>query len=532
MATTQYIGARYVPLFADPAEWDSTKQYEPLTIVIHNGNSYTSKQYVPVGIEITNDKFWALTGNYNAQVEQYRSEVATFDGRITTNARAIADEVTARMAEDTAIRGIITDEVQARTSGDANLQGQISAETTRATEAEHTNATAISAETTRATEAEHTNATAISAETTRATEAEQANATKIANEGKARTDADTALGTRIDNEVTRAKAAEQLNADAIARVKSAAYLDTTPTVVDSATLVPTSKAVYDFTSKVKEKKTILCFGDSYADNSSRNTSWAYALQDYYGWTVKNYAVSGAGWHVDTRTFYNQLQTAISRDGTDYNIDDIYALVVAGGRNDIMSDGEAKSYVNTFMQAAIAHYKNAKIFVVPMLYDWKALDAAGRIKAYAIGDAASYYGAEVVNYAWEWLHGDKNYIQSDSIHPNAAGTRKVAGYINAALNGCYTPRYVAKTYNWSGAELSFVASCGTVTCNIRGEFSKGPTTNKVFDEVFWPDISYSGVGAVTTAGTPQLFFIGPDGTLNCYNNPSVTGFVGLSMSYPW
>ena len=57
MATTQYIGARYVPLFADPAEWDSTKQYEPLTIVIHNGNSYTSKQYVPVGIEITNDKF-------------------------------------------------------------------------------------------------------------------------------------------------------------------------------------------------------------------------------------------------------------------------------------------------------------------------------------------------------------------------------------------------------------------------------------------------------------------------------------------
>lgn len=21
-------------------------------------------------------------------------------------------------------------------------------------------------------------------------------------------------------------------------------------------------------------------------------------------------------------------------------------------------------------------------------------------------------------------------------------------------------------------------------------------------------------------------------INCYNNPSVTGFVGLSMSYPW
>ena len=68
----QYIGARYVPLFADPAEWDNQRTYEPLTIVIHHGNSYTSRQYVPVGIDINNTDFWALTGNYNAQVEQYR----------------------------------------------------------------------------------------------------------------------------------------------------------------------------------------------------------------------------------------------------------------------------------------------------------------------------------------------------------------------------------------------------------------------------------------------------------------------------
>ena len=409
---------------------------------------------------------------------------------------------------------------QAKDKADANEVAisdnatEIANEVTRAKAAEQDNATKIANEVTRAKAAEQDNATAIANEVTRAKAAEQDNATKIANE------------------VTRAKAAEKTNADAIAKVKSAAYLDTTPTVVDSATLVPTSKAVYDFTSKTKEKKTILCFGDSYADNSYRNTSWAYALQDYYGWTVKNYAVSGAGWHVDTRTFYNQLQTAISREGTDYNIDDVYALVVAGGRNDIMSDGEAKSCVNTFMQAAIAHYKNAKIFVVPMLYDWKALDSAGRIKAYAIGDAASYYGAEVVNYAWEWLRGEMDCFQSNDVHPNAAGTKKIAGYINAALNGCYTPRYVAKYYNWSGAELYFVASCGTVTLNIRGEFSSAHTTNKVFDEVFWPETSYSGVGAVTSAGTPQLFFIGPDGTVNCYNNSSVTGFVGLSMSYPW
>ena len=87
--TTQYIGSRYVPLFAEPAEWDSTRTYEPLTIVMHDGNSYTSRQYVPVGIKITNEKFWALTGNYNAQVEAYRREVATLGERVTTNTNDI-----------------------------------------------------------------------------------------------------------------------------------------------------------------------------------------------------------------------------------------------------------------------------------------------------------------------------------------------------------------------------------------------------------------------------------------------------------
>lgn len=77
MPVTQYIGSRYVPLFADPAEWSSTKTYEPLTIVLHQGNSYTSKQFVPVGIDIDNTDFWVETGNYNAQIEQYRRETAT-----------------------------------------------------------------------------------------------------------------------------------------------------------------------------------------------------------------------------------------------------------------------------------------------------------------------------------------------------------------------------------------------------------------------------------------------------------------------
>lgn len=87
----EYTGMRYVPVFADPPEWSSANSYEPLEIVIHEGNSYTSKTFVPVGIDISNEDFWALTGNYNAQVEQYRQEVLAFDGRINDNAQAIVD---------------------------------------------------------------------------------------------------------------------------------------------------------------------------------------------------------------------------------------------------------------------------------------------------------------------------------------------------------------------------------------------------------------------------------------------------------
>lgn len=75
MAVTEYIGPLVGPVFADPAEWTPTRSYEALTIVLNEGNSYTARQDVPIGVQITNENYWLETGNYNAQVEQYRREV-------------------------------------------------------------------------------------------------------------------------------------------------------------------------------------------------------------------------------------------------------------------------------------------------------------------------------------------------------------------------------------------------------------------------------------------------------------------------
>lgn len=74
-----------MPLFADPIDWDKTKTYEPLTIVYYQGNSYTSRQSVPAGVDITDTTYWALTGNYNAQIEQYRKETASKLSTVTTD---------------------------------------------------------------------------------------------------------------------------------------------------------------------------------------------------------------------------------------------------------------------------------------------------------------------------------------------------------------------------------------------------------------------------------------------------------------
>lgn len=86
VGTRQYTGARYVPIFgragSDTVEWDDLAPYEPLTVVMHEGVSYVSRRYVPRGIQITDTAYWVETYRFNAQVEQYRQEVLSFQGQI------------------------------------------------------------------------------------------------------------------------------------------------------------------------------------------------------------------------------------------------------------------------------------------------------------------------------------------------------------------------------------------------------------------------------------------------------------------
>ena len=197
--TSMYIGARYVPIFADPVEWDDEREYEPLTIVVHNGDCYTSKCYVPKGAQLPpypegQTKYWVKTSDYNYQfadlkktvtdlsrlVEQFQKDNERFTELINGwNEKVIQWE------KDMAAWGERLDAVE---SNVADLTASLNAEIDRAKTAEQANADAIAQETADRKQA--------------VSELDAAYKAADAAEAQARAEADTALSNRITTNTT------------------------------------------------------------------------------------------------------------------------------------------------------------------------------------------------------------------------------------------------------------------------------------------------------------------------------------------
>ena len=197
--TSMYIGARYVPIFADPVEWDNEREYEPLTIVVHNGDCYTSKCYVPKGAQLPpypegQTKYWVKTSDYNYQfadlkktvtdlsrlVEQFQKDNERFTELINGwNEKVIQWE------KDMAAWGERLDAVE---SNVADLTDSLNAEIDRAKAAEQANADAIAQETADRKQA--------------ISDLDAAYKAADAAEAQARAEADTALSNRITTNKT------------------------------------------------------------------------------------------------------------------------------------------------------------------------------------------------------------------------------------------------------------------------------------------------------------------------------------------
>lgn len=192
--TSMYIGARYVPIFADPVEWDDKREYEPLTIVVHNGSCYTSKCYVPKSAPLPpypegQTKYWVKTSDYNYQfadlkktvldlsrlVEQFQKDNKEFTDLING-----WNEKVQQWETDMTAWGERLDTVE---SNITDLTASLNAEIDRAKAAEQANAAAIAKETTDRQQA--------------ISELDAAYKAADAAEAQARADADTALSDRI-----------------------------------------------------------------------------------------------------------------------------------------------------------------------------------------------------------------------------------------------------------------------------------------------------------------------------------------------
>lgn len=192
--TSMYIGARYVPIFADPVEWDDVREYEPLTIVVHDGNCYTSKCYVPKGAQLPpypegQTKYWVKTSDYNYQfadlkktvtdlsrlVEQFQKDNERFTELINNWNTKVE-----QWEKDMTAWGERLDTVE---SNVADLTASLNAEIDRAKAAEQANAAAIAQETADRKQA--------------ISDLDAAYKAADAAEAQAREEADTALGNRI-----------------------------------------------------------------------------------------------------------------------------------------------------------------------------------------------------------------------------------------------------------------------------------------------------------------------------------------------
>lgn len=74
------VGARYIPLYM--GEHDPNREYEALSVVTKEGNSYTSRQPVPIGIDVTNTTYWYISGNFNSQLSRVLSQIQNLTDRL------------------------------------------------------------------------------------------------------------------------------------------------------------------------------------------------------------------------------------------------------------------------------------------------------------------------------------------------------------------------------------------------------------------------------------------------------------------
>ncbi len=398
MSVREYIGARYVPIFADPIDWDSTKTYEPLTIVYYQGNSYTSKQSVPAGINITNESYWAETGNYNAQIEAYRQEVQAYNSRIEAMEEGLP-------VTDFDSTSTVSDAIDSLNTSINSIEDALPISEFDSTNTVDARFDAIEAN-------------------------NWVTETRIAN-----------------NAVTENKIAD----GAVTENKIANSSVSTAKIADGSV----TKAKLGNGIRFSGTK-FLTFGDSWIAHANKTLvsgCWVNDVADFLNLTNENYARGGAKLSTtDTggMSLYTQVQEAIAAIPS-ANVGDYEYIFIMGGVNDYNDNSITESGYQTGLLAALnlmkSHFTQSKIIVIALNCFWSVYGATARFGNMCECTRNACMDANVSCMSgltgWFRLFGQSVYRPNDdssysaaggTYHPNNRGNKRIAQFIISLLTG--------------------------------------------------------------------------------------------------
>lgn len=393
----EYIGMRYLTKFADPIEWDDTRQYEHLTVVQYQGATYVSKQRVPVGIPITDTNYWLYWADFNAQIEQYRQEVRAMDGRVTqaeSDAEDALEQVGTVAGDVAAIEAILAgyaegDTVKADVSALQTAIGNVDA--------------------------------------------------KIGTLPEGETDVVSYVGGEV----------QVINTDLDG-------IDTTLAGFDAAN--PVKPYVDNAIAGLSTRKKMLVIGDSLSGSTyvAANARWCVLLAARLDADLYVFQANGAGYAepgVGGKTF--QTLIAEAHTSTQFNDSDIDYLFIFGGTNDISETMLPSATTGAFddtLTAARNYFTNAKLYICTTTarYDHLKLVSATRqgevyqLKSWRNRASFAATGAILIPLTFVLGFNESYYVGgSDHIHLNASGHQKVANAIWDMMNGIPVSVYFTK-----------------------------------------------------------------------------------------
>lgn len=385
----------------------------------------------------------------------------------------------------------------------------------------------------------NTNANTAGGKATQALETAQNNTKNLTALGVTDTKTATQLKTKIDNTAETAQNNKSsLNALDVNNVTDATNLKNkiNKNTQDISKNTQDISTINDTISNYKYNNGyMVTFGDSYADSTTPQNTWPYWLHQYIPTlTLKNYAVSGAGFNVDTRTFINQINNA----NTDSTLDKskVKLAVLAGGRNDILNYNDAKTKIQECVNRMITIFPNARIIIAPMLYDANYIDGNGRAKLAGLTNGAEAItthtpNTETLKFAYLWLKGETNSIGTDKIHPNQLGAQTIAKYIYDGAYDNYKPRQAMIDTVFGDAKGFITLQNGIVTYDIAGtvpNIGEGNGRDLPGWAATWHNVWVWGVSAGSTT-TPRLYqFLGTKVSMMNY-----TGQTGnMSVHATW